>query len=195
MNKSINTLIIIALCILWTGCKEGAKEIETNTTTAAQTDVPTNNSFPDDFLGTYTGTLNITSPNGQQEVPMQFKMLATDSTGFYTYTIIYGDQEPRQYNLVRTSNPNTFLVDENNGIVLESSYANRTLYSTYEVDGNLLNSTEVFYDDRMEFMIGLSKLRDTTLTGNEESALVKNYPVAFMQRATLLKQKDTVITP
>lgn len=146
--------------------------------------------FPEDFLGIYRGDLKITSNSGERLIPMEFQLQNSDSTGLFKYNIHYDveNQEPRQYNLKRTSNPSIFLVDENNGIVLESAYANHTLYSTYEVAGNLLNSTQIFYQDRMEFIISLSRVADTSMTGNEESALVKNYPISIIQRATLLKQ-------
>ncbi|AZQ44511.1 hypothetical protein [Nonlabens ponticola] len=151
--------------------------------------------FPEDFLGIYKGDLIVTNSAGDQIVPMEFQMLATQNKDKYIYKIKYGvEKETRNYNLERTSNPNLFLVDENNGIILESAYANQTLYSIYEVQGNLLQSTEIFYDDRMEFMIGLARVRDTSLTGNEESAKVKNYPLSVMQRATLMKQQDSTAT-
>jgi len=145
--------------------------------------------FPEDFLGIYKGDLKITSSNGEQQIPMEFHLLQTDTVDLFKYSIFYGEERsPRIYNLQRTHSPNLFLVDENNGIILESAYANQTLYSTYEVADNLLNSTEIFYEGRMEFMIALSRIQDTSITGNEESAVVKNYPLSIMQRATLYKQ-------
>ncbi len=149
--------------------------------------------FPEDFLGIYKGDLKITASNGEQIIPMEFHLSATDMLGDFKYTIYYGEERSqRNYNLKRTNNPNLFLIDENNGIVLESAYSNQTLYSTYEVADNLLNSTEIFYDDRMEFMIALSRIQDTSLTGNAESAMVKNFPLSIMQRATLYKEADFV---
>lgn len=54
--------------------------------------------------------------------------------------------------------------------------------------GNLLNCTEVFHDDYMEFMITMARVQDTSMTGNEESAIVKNYPLSVMQKAVLYKE-------
>ncbi|MDP5099689.1 MAG: hypothetical protein NWQ09_00040, partial [Nonlabens sp.] len=93
----------------------------------------------------------------------------------------------------RTHNEHLFLVDENNGIILESGFANNTLFSTYEVMGNLLNSTEKFYEDRMEFTITMAREQDTSITGTKESAIVKNYPISIMQTATLIKEKKSVV--
>jgi len=145
--------------------------------------------FPEDFLGVYKGELKITSSNGTSKIPMEFHLTKTDSVDKFSYQIFYGkERDPRSYNLERTHNPNLFLVDENNGIILESAYADHTLYSTYEVMGNLLHNTEIFYDDKMEFMIAMARIQDTSMTGSEESALVKNYPMSVLQRATLYKE-------
>lgn len=145
--------------------------------------------FPEDYLGIYKGDLEIISSNGTQKIPMEFHLLDAPDSTKYAYKIYYGkERSERSYNLLRTHNKNLFLVDENNGIVLESGYANGTLFSTYEVMGNLLNSTEKFYKDRMEFTITMAREIDTSITGNEESAIVKNYPISIMQTATLMKQ-------
>lgn len=156
--------------------------------------LPAEKSFPEDFLGVYKGDLNITSSNGNQQIPMEFHLSGTDNPDIFNYVRYYGkERSPRNYNLERTHNPHLFLVDENNGIVLESAYADHTLYSTYEVMGNLLHSTEIFYDDKIEFMIAMARIQDTSMTGNEESAIVKNYPMSILQRATLYKQPDSTL--
>ncbi|KQC33828.1 hypothetical protein AAU57_11175 [Nonlabens sp. YIK11] len=185
--KDIAFVITVLLLV---SCKQEQKEtVETTAAPVIENEVAAIKQFPEDFLGVYKGTLKITSSNGEQQIPMEFHLSATDSTDNFKYSIYYGEERsPRNYNLKRTHNPNLFLVDENNGIILESAYANQTLYSTYEVADNLLNSTEIFYDDRMEFMIALSRIQDTSMTGNEESAIVKNYPLSVMQRATLYKE-------
>jgi len=146
--------------------------------------------FPQDFLGIYKGELELTSSNGTEKIPMEFHLLDAPDDTNYGYKIFYGvERDERAYNLVRTHNKHLFLIDENNGIVLEGAFANNTLFSTYEVMGNLLNTTEKFYEDHMEFTITLAREQDTSMTGNTESAIVKNYPISMMQTATLLKEK------
>ena len=145
--------------------------------------------FPQDFLGAYKGKLNITTSRGTESIPMEFHLLKTTDSMNYQYKIFYGEERSeRSYNLKKTHNPNLYLVDENNGIVLETAYADQTLFSTYEVMGNLLNCTEVFHDDYMEFMITMARVQDTSMTGNADSAIVKNYPLSVMQKAVLFKE-------
>ncbi len=145
--------------------------------------------FPNDYLGIYKGNLNITTMKGKEAIPMEFHLIETSDSLNYQYKIFYGvERSERAYNLKKTHNPHLYLVDENNGIILETAYADHTLFSTYEVMGNLLNCTEVFHDDYMEFMITMSRVQDTSITGNAESAIVKNYPLSIMQKAVLYKE-------
>jgi hypothetical protein len=182
--------LFIGLILLLFSCQD-QKETPVENITQPETEKV----FPEDFLGIYKGDLNITTSKGTQKLPMEFHLSKTDSTDKFNYIIYYGvERDARNYNLERTHDPHLFLVDENNGIVLESAYAYQTLYSTYEVMGNLLHSTEIFYDDKMEFMIAMARVMDTSSTGNEQSAIVKNYPMSILQRATLYKQVDTTST-
>ena len=192
MKNILGTLFCLAIATMTVSCSYFDQSEKVKEPISQETQAP--KKFPEDFLGIYKGDLNITSSNGNQQIPMEFHMEATDTTDNFKYTIYYGEERsPRAYNLKRTHDPNLFLIDENNGIILESAYSNNTLYSTYEVAENLLNSTEIFYDDRMEFMIALSRIMDTSMTGNEESAIVKNYPLSVMQRATLYKQVNSIM--
>lgn len=170
-------------------CKNEASETAAKNSESQEIESETNKKFPEDFLGIYKGDLQIITSNGTEVLPMEFHLLGATDGERFGYKIYYGkEREERSYNLERTHNPNLFLIDENNGIVLESGYANQTLFATYEVMGNLLNSTEKFYDDRMEFHITMARVQDTSMTGNESSAIVKNYPLTVIQTAILKKQ-------
>lgn len=185
MNRILSILFTIVSIIIISSC---------NDPIVSQLPDPIEKNFPEDYLGIYKGELDITTSNGLNSIPMEFHLNATEDTENFEYKIFYGkERSERAYNLKRTHNPNLFLVDENNGIILETAYANKTLFSTYEVMGNLLNCTEVFHDDHMEFMITMSRVQDTSQTGNAESAFVTNYPISVMQKAVLYKQKDSTI--
>ncbi|MGJ8684395.1 MAG: hypothetical protein ACSHWW_07220 [Nonlabens sp.] len=188
------TLLLLLLII---SCKQPAEtvieptsiEIETASKSPLEDVLGEAKIFPNDYLGIYKGNLNITTMKGKEAIPMEFHLLETNDSTNYEYKIFYGaERSERAYNLKKTHNPNLYLVDENNGIVLETAYADKTLFSTYEVMGNLLNCTEVFHDDYMEFMITMSRVQDTSMTGNAESAIVKNYPLSVMQKAVLYKE-------
>ncbi|WP_438962911.1 hypothetical protein [Nonlabens sp.] len=190
------TLFLLCLCLCFS-CKDTKNNAinEEPTTPATTASSPLDDilavdkEFPQDYLGIYKGNLNITTSKGVQTIPMEFHLQETEDPMDYKYKIFYGaERDERAYNLKKTHNPHLYLVDENNGIILETAYADKTLYSTYEVMGNLLNCTEVFHDNYMEFMITMARVQDTSMTGTKESAIVKNYPLSVMQKAVLYKE-------
>ncbi|WP_397364462.1 hypothetical protein [Olleya sp. R77988] len=149
--------------------------------------------FPDDFLGVYKGDLEITNAKGKQSVGMEFHLTATDLVDVYNYVLVYminGEPSPRNYTLkVKDKSKGEFVIDENNGIILNAKLVDNTLYSVFEVSENLLITTERFFDDKMEFEIIFSG-KDAKLVneGNEETPMVTSYPVTVTQKAILIKQ-------
>ena len=101
--------------------------------------------FPNDFLGVYKGTLVMNLPNDKvQEIPMEFHLLATDTSGRFTYTLVY-DGKPRNYTLVeKDASKGSYEIDENNGIILGCKFIHQTLYSYFQVGDNFLNSRLAF---------------------------------------------------
>jgi hypothetical protein len=146
--------------------------------------------FPGAFLGIYKGDLINTSSNSVEIIPMEFHLLATSDSLRYDYKIYYGaERSERAYTLIQTENPHIYKLDENNGIVIPVAYSKNTLFSTYEVAGSLLNNSEVFYKDRMDFMITMSVLENKEETGESGGYKVSSYPIYVIQQATLIKVK------
>ena len=151
--------------------------------------------FPQDYLGSYIGTLNITSPKGSQSLEMEFHLNNTQKKDKYQYTIVYiveGNRQERNYQLlVKDMEKGLFEIDENNGIILSAQFTNGVLYSMFEVQGNLLTTTERFYEDKMEFEITFANKAQKVVSGNtnEETPEVISYPITVVQSATLYKQK------
>lgn len=146
--------------------------------------------FPDDFLGAYKGKLEVFNPKGTQEYNMEFYFEKTDTIGRYRYTIVYNG-EPRNYLLIEKDKAQgKYIIDENNGIVLQASVFGQNIYSIFEVMGNLITTTEHFYDDYMDFEIMMSRTSqiETTGKGTDEIPEVKVYPVIVTQRARLYKE-------
>lgn len=182
--------ILLGLLIIIIGCKQENQRptIQEISQTEETVNVEKDLVFPADFLGVYKGNLQITSSNGTEHIPMEFHLLQTDESFKYDYKIFYGEERSeRAYTLIQTENPNIYELDENNGITLPIAYSSQTLFSTYEVAGNLLNNSEVFYKDRMEFMITMSTLTNKEETGESAGYKVSSYPISVMQQATLYK--------
>ncbi|CAM1346235.1 hypothetical protein [Tenacibaculum crassostreae] len=146
--------------------------------------------FPNDFLGIYKGTLQIHSPRGKQEIPMEFHMVKTDSVHKFDYKLVYNGQ-PRNYTLlVKDSAKGIYEIDENNGIILPSKLANNTLYSFFEVQGNFLSSRLAFSENQLEFEILFTATKNKTTTGKgtEEIPFVYGYPISVVQKAVLKRK-------
>lgn len=178
---------VIALLLVLVNCKTTPKE-HTITLAPHVEEIRKELIFPDDFLGIYKGDLMNTTSNGIEIIPMEFHLLPTTDHLKYDYKIYYGaERSERAYTLIQTENPNIYELDENNGILLPVAYSKNTLFSTYEVAGNLLQNSEVFYQDRMDFMITMSVLKNKEKTGEAAGYEVVSYPISVVQQASLYK--------
>lgn len=154
----------------------------------------TEKQFPEDYFGIYKGELKIINPSGEQSIDMEFHLTSTDTTDSYNYTLVYvvnGEAQPRNYTLkVKDRSKGEFVVDENNGIVLDAKWVGNRLYSMFEVQGNLLTTTETFYDDYMLFEITFASKTSANKSGTEGDNAVEvfSYPITTVQSARLEKQ-------
>ena len=147
--------------------------------------------FPDNAIGVYKGDLTIASSKGKQTLPMEFHLQKTDSVHKFKYVLVYNDS-PRNYTLIaKNKKKGIFEIDENNGIILPTKYANNTLYSFFEVQGNFLSSRLHFKKDTLDFEILFTKIKNKIITGgiSKEIPKVYGYPISTVQKAILKKQK------
>ena len=145
--------------------------------------------FPEDFLGIYKGTLLIDSPKGKQKITMEFHLKATKNKDRFDYVLIY-EGKPRNYTLVKKNmDKGQFELYENNGIILPTKYVNRTLFSFFEVQGNILSSRLSFTKQGMDFEILFNKTDNKIKTGKgtDEIPFVFAYPITTVQQAHLNK--------
>ena len=150
--------------------------------------------FPEDYFGIYKGDLKIYNSAGEQTIGMEFHLKPTDSVDIYEYKIVYimDDQpQPRNYTLrVKDRDKGEFVVDENNGIFLDAKWVGNCLFSLFEVQGNLLTTTEAFFDDHMLFEITFANKASVNKSGTEGDNPVEvlSYPITTVQSARLEKQ-------
>ena len=125
---------------------------------------------------------------------MEFHFNKTDSIGKHQYMLVYifdGKRQERKYNLIEKDvAKGAYIVDENNGILLDAKLVDNTLYCMFEVQNNLITTTERFYKDAMDFEITFSDTKQKTITGTEgeDAVSVTSYPVGGIQKAHLIKQ-------
>ena len=142
----------------------------------------------EEYLGRYKGELEIFNAKGTQKIPMEFHLLETNNPGRYDYVLIYNN-EPRNYTLIAEDKESgRYLLDENNGIVLPTTFKDGVYYSFFEVQGSLLASRIAFHTDRADFEIMFSKTTDKTTTGAvDDIPQVTGYPISVVQKARLVK--------
>lgn len=146
--------------------------------------------FPNNVLGVYKGNLTINSAKGVQKIPMEFHLQKTDSVHKFDYVLIY-NKIPRNYTLVvKDLKKGFFEVDENNGIILPTKYADNTLYSFFEVQGNFLSSRLHFKENSLDFEILFTATKNKIKTGglSKEIPVVYGFPISTVQKATLVKE-------
>lgn len=157
-------------------------------------------SFPKSWLGKWSGTLEIHNAKGlAQSVPMQLRILPTDSTNRYTFTIFYGEDTiagKRDYELVALDESKGFYaVDEKNTIVMEAYLLGGKLYNRFEVMGNLLLATTELVNENLIYEVISGSLEPVSTTGNQafkgqDIPPVKAFPVNVRQVAVLKRMKE-----
>ena len=155
--------------------------------------------FPNKWLGTWTGTLNVfpAKPNSQTvEVTLEIK--STDTAGTYSWFTQYKTPERRlnkAYLLrVKDASRGLFEIDEQDGIVLSATLFDNELWSFFSVQGSMLVSVYRFFPEYIEFEIPSALQADETQTGNvvhnnDSIPAVASYPVRSLQKTTLRRLK------
>ncbi len=156
--------------------------------------------FPHQWVGTWTGMLNIYTAKGLTDsVPMYLEIYPIDSstTGRYSFGLTYGSKEKdwRPYELVPVAPDNgLWQVDEKNGIVMESFFYGPKFTSWFSVMGSRLLCTYERRDEE-EILFEVYAGGDTPVSttgntehGGEKIPEVRTYPLRVFQRAVLRKQ-------
>lgn len=154
-----------------------------------------NNNFPINFLGIYKGELHINSVKGSQTIPMEFHLLATKDPIKFDYKLVYNGLARNYTLIVKDQSKGLFEVDENNGIILPAKFSGNTLFSLFEVQGNLLSSRMEFLKNEMRFEILFTAIKNKIKTGGSPKAGGKSkyipevlgYPITTIQKAILTK--------
>jgi hypothetical protein len=153
---------------------------------------PTEYAFPKEYIGTYAGNLNVADASGVlQNVPMELIIAPTEDPKKYSYTLAYiisKKRDERKYTLITVDQEKgLFDLDENNGILLRANYMRQTLFSTFEVNNRILNSSVEFKNDgRVFFTIIVTEKANPRKTGNEKTP-VTSYNAIVIQKAALRK--------
>ena len=124
--------------------------------------------------------------------------MPTDTVGRYSWKIIY-DKSPRNYTLIgKDISKGLYVIDENNGIVLENRLFSNIFFSCFEVANNLLACSYRLENKQLVFEIFSMNKKVAQTTGNlpeKEIPEVIAYPSQVMQRATLRRVSKQKLLP
>jgi len=154
--------------------------------------------FPDDWLGYWSGGLNIFNSKGlKQTVPMSLDLSKTDTSGIYTWAIIYGKDytaQRRDYQL-KVIDPyiGHYLIDEKNGILLDAYHIHNELSSVFEVMENTLLTSYKIESGEMVFTVKLFPSKEVRVSGdtiieNQDIPKVSSFQLTVSQVARLQKK-------
>ena len=164
-------------------------------TVAAQQAKSTNDpAFPANFIGRWKGKLQWMMPGKPaQEFSMQLIVQPTDSSGQYTWQIIYGDQgkDNRPY-LLRQGDTSKaqWVIDEGDGILLSSYVLGNAIHGAFTVQQSTIVDSYRVEGDTMFVEFFNIKLADkqTSGKGTEETPFVDSYRVGSYQQGVLERQ-------
>jgi hypothetical protein len=150
-------------------------------------------SFPKDFIGNWTGSL-IWHPAGKavQKVDMQLNIQPEKIKSVYSWQLIYGDaaKDNRPYHLMPFDTAvGHWVIDENEGILLDGYWIGNRFISTFSVQGNTI--TAVYWLVGKEMHIEMISTKAAAVResgkGTAEVPKVSSYPVSSYQKAILYK--------
>jgi hypothetical protein len=148
------------------------------------------------WIGIWKGELKIHA-NGdagiRNTLPMELHINKSDSLGIWNWRIIYNDstKDDRKYLLrIDDFNQGKYLIDEQDGILLEANLFGNKLISRFEVMNSLLEISYTLDGDKILFEVSSSNLKPTSVTQSQaEQIEVKSYEITDYQTAILRKQK------
>ncbi len=153
-------------------------------------------SFPQSWVGNWKGELQWykTGKAEPLKVNMDIRIHPTDSINTWSWQIIYGSiaDDNRPYKLVMKGTSGIhWVIDENNGIVLDQFWVANKFCGAFTVMGNIILNSYSMENDKLmvEFYTIGAKPITTTGKGTEDSPTVDSYRIGSYQKAVLQRTK------
>lgn len=149
--------------------------------------------FPASFTGKWKGKLQwAVAGKPTREFTMQLNILPADTAGQYTWQIIYGDdnKDNRPYLLKPAdSSSNHWVIDERDGIILDSYVHGNCLQGAFTVNQNTIIDNYCIENGRMRVEFFTVKLGDKKQSGKgtEDVPFVNSYRIGGYQWGILEK--------
>ncbi len=150
--------------------------------------------FPKSWEGNWKGELQWfkTGSAKPQKVNMELRIHPGDSSGIWTWQIIYGSEteDNRPYKLMRKDTAGVHWgIDEMNGIILDQYWVANKFCGAFTVQNSTIVNNYWIENGKLivEFYSLSNKPVSTTGNGTEESPSVDSYRIGSYQKAVLTK--------
>jgi len=154
--------------------------------------------FPEKWIGEYTGNMTLASPHRDDrtiEVDFIMEELIKDSLWSYNMRF-YGESTSVKDYLIRAvskDNKVDFLLDENNGIIMELTHMTGGFYGMYEVMGMIYTSSLRKQGDAIFYELYAAPTRNPHISGTEatekeEGVEVKSTKPILVQSVLLMRK-------
>lgn len=156
--------------------------------------------FPDDWLGTYQGKMEMYNPIKGKYLEVGLKMVIskTDTIDRWRWQMFYdefrGQKITKDYAVFRTDSmpKGHYKLDENNGILLDRTLMGNTFYDCFDIANQGLCSTSRIEGDCIYFEVySYAKKNQNLSIINIEEKLdtIASYPLQYTQKAVLKRVK------
>ncbi len=152
--------------------------------------------FPKDWLGSYKGDMLIANMGRPTDtIPVEYEMITLEEDSVWSYKMTFYSEKygtiVKDYKIVATSkeDKNNYLLDENNGIVMEISLMDGTFYGMYEVMDMMFITTMKYTDGHIYYDLFAAPTAEpmVTTTEGEESVEAKSYRPSLHQTALFIR--------
>ena len=154
------------------------------------------NSFPKSWEGQWRGQLHWfkTGQSKAQEINMELRIHPAGKPNTWSWQIIYGDETKDNRPYLLTSKDSSgihWIIDENNGIVLDQFLVADKLCGAFTVQNNTIVNNYWIEDDKLvvEFYNVSAKPIATTGNGTDDSPKVDSYKIGSYQKAVLKRMR------
>jgi len=151
--------------------------------------------FPEAWAGRWQGPVQVMAPQGPLDsFSLQLDIAPTDDASRFDWRMTLNGRDGikvEAYSLVvRDRTIGSFAIDENNGVVMDATWIDGTLYSEFEVGGSRI---QVRYLRRVlpgvdELLVDMTLARSEdghSAGGSTEGTAVATWPMRSVQRAVL----------
>ena len=152
--------------------------------------------FPKDWLGSYKGDMLIANMGRPTDtIPVSYEMVTLEEDSVWSYKMTFFSEKygtiVKDYKIVATAkdDKNNYLLDENNGIVMEISLMDGTFYGMYDVMDMMFITTMKYTDGNIYYDLFAAPSADPmiTATEGEESIEAKSYAPSLHQTALFIR--------